>query len=62
MAVYVGISEKTGELVAGDMLIELRVREQGFRSSVAIWDYEDFQIHPVPACLKILPDSFPPFF
>lgn len=61
MAVYVGISETTGELVAGDMLIEVTVKRGEKIQRVAILDYEDFQIHPVPACLKILPDGFWPF-
>lgn len=54
MAVYIGISEKTGELVVGDMLVEITVTKEGKEQQLAILDFEDLQIHPVPACIKIL--------
>lgn len=60
MGLYVGISDRTGELVIGDMLIELTVTRDHTKESIAILDYDDNRIHPVPACINILPD-FPSF-
>lgn len=56
LGVYVGISDRTGELVVGDMLIEFTVLKNETKQSIAILDYDDNHIHPVPACIKILPD------
>ena len=58
MGLYIGISDRTGDLVIGDMLIELTVTKNRSTESIAILDYEDEKIHPVPACINILP-NFP---
>lgn len=52
MSIYVGISESTGELVAGDMLIEIEISGGKVKEKIAILDYEDNKIHPVEACIK----------
>lgn len=56
MGLYVGISERTGDLVIGDMLIEMTVTKNRSVENIAILDYEDNKIHPVPACINILPN------
>lgn len=52
MAIYVGISDNTGELVAGDMLIEVEVKAGKMKERIAILDYEDDLLHPVEACIR----------
>lgn len=56
MSIYVGISDLTGDLVVGDMLVELTLSQEYMSESLAILDVDDRNIHPVPACIKILPD------
>lgn len=56
MGLYVGISQETGELVIGDMLVEMTVVRSKIRESLAIYDLEDHQIHSVPACVDLFPE------
>ena len=56
LGLYVGISDRTGDLVVGDMLIELTMTRNSTSESLVILDYEDRKMHPVPACINILPD------
>lgn len=55
MSIYVGISNRTGELVAGEMFIEVEIAKGQTREQITIFDYEDVQLHPVDACIKFPP-------
>jgi len=53
MSIYVGISNKTGELVAGEMFVEVEITKDRTREQITIFDYEDADLHPVDACIKL---------
>jgi hypothetical protein len=57
MGVYAGISEENGELVIGDMFIEVTVSGNSQSERIAIFDYDDFAIHPVAACVRLFPNG-----
>lgn len=52
MFLYVGISRKTGELVAGELLLEVEVRGDEKTETFAVLDYDNMELHPVEACIK----------
>lgn len=57
MSLYIGISNDTGELVIGEMYEEIKIQGGEKSVTLAIFDFESFDFHPVEACIRLFSDE-----